>query len=126
MLNKEDARKKNGEDVTMVECERNLNPDSILKSKKGVCEHYAVLTAAMLRSVGIPCKMVKGAMKRSDGKTEGHAWITVNPKTGTLNMKALAAGTDKNDGWIRLDPTNMITAPKTTSNDDCYTMQYYG
>ncbi|MBD5097993.1 MAG: hypothetical protein HDT35_00245 [Clostridiales bacterium] len=113
--------------------ERDLDPDSILASKKGVCEHYAVLMAAMLRSVGVPCKYVDGWMKNTDG-WERHAWVAVNPKTGTLNISGAGkdyAKTDLNDkpidptGWIRLDPTG-ANAPSVTSNDNNYrTSNYY-
>ena len=48
------------------------NPDSTLSSKKGICFDYAALMAAMLRSQGIPCKLVIG---HADG--EYHAWNMV-------------------------------------------------
>lgn len=123
LYNNEKKREANKDDTVMIRCDRDLNPDHILKAKKGVCEHYAVLATAMLRSLGIPCQTVNGWYKNSNGKTERHAWILVKPETGTLNVKALAGGTDpnpENDGWIRLDPTGMLTAPKATANNDRY------
>ncbi|MDE7170271.1 MAG: lasso peptide biosynthesis protein [Oscillospiraceae bacterium] len=112
---------------------RNLNPDNILASKRGVCEHYAVLMTAMLRSVGVPCKFVSG-WAYLNGEWIAHAWVAVNPKTGTLNISGAGkdhAGYDLNDkptdptGWIRLDPTN-AHAPNVTSNDNNYkTNEYY-
>lgn len=48
--------------------------DTILSEGKGICYDYAVLYAAMLRSQGIPAKLVKGY--RSDLKAY-HAWNEV-------------------------------------------------
>ena len=48
------------------------NPDSTLSSRKGICFDYAALMAAMLRSQGIPCKLVIG---NADGAY--HAWNMV-------------------------------------------------
>lgn len=48
------------------------NPDSTLASRKGICFDYAALTAAMLRSQGVPCKLVIG---NADGQY--HAWNMV-------------------------------------------------
>ncbi|MGE5678016.1 MAG: transglutaminase-like domain-containing protein [Pseudomonadota bacterium] len=48
--------------------------DAILSEGKGICYDYAVLYAAMLRSQGIPAKLVKGY--RSDLKAY-HAWNEV-------------------------------------------------
>lgn len=90
-----------------------LEPDNILTSRKGVCQHYAILMAAMLRSLGIPCKVVSGDVytgERIKGYNDdnpgwmGHAWVSVSPDTKGLDMTRLGAGHDE-DGWIRLDPT---------------------
>lgn len=95
-----------------------------MSTKSGVCEHYAILTTAMLRSVGVQCRYV-GGVAYPDGinnEGDGHAWVAVNPKTGELNMAALGAGKDYRPaeigethnmhptGWIRLDPTWNSTA----------------
>lgn len=93
------------------------NPDRILAAKSGVCEHYAALMTAMLRSLGVECKCVGGFadanhdVNQNFSKLDAHAWVAVNPKTGELNKTALGAGnsvdpkTNEPDGWIRLDPT---------------------
>ncbi len=51
------------------------DPDETLQSGKGVCFDYASLGAAMLRSQGIPAKIVTGTVS-----PQGiyHAWIMVN------------------------------------------------
>lgn len=48
--------------------------NSTFKSKNGICYDYSVLFAAMLRSQGIPCKLVKG---NTSYFTEYHAWNEV-------------------------------------------------
>lgn len=109
-----------------------------MATKSGICEQYAVLTTAMLRSVGVQCKYVSG-MSYSVGKGEtyengngeAHAWVAVNPKTGKLDTAALGAGKDYEPikagetanmhptGWIRLDPTNARNT-NWASNDANY------
>ncbi len=50
------------------------DPNSILRAKKGICYDIASLYAAMMRSVGIPTKLVKGNCKPAGGY---HAWNSV-------------------------------------------------
>lgn len=50
------------------------NPDATLASGKGICFDYASLGAAMLRSVGVPTKIVTGYVSPEDLY---HAWILV-------------------------------------------------
>ena len=45
--------------------------DVVLKAKKGICFDYSVLLAAMLRSQGIPTKLIKGESTNTDVY---HAW----------------------------------------------------
>lgn len=57
--------------------------DHIYKVKKGICYDYASTTAAMLRSQGIPTKMVFGYIGETN---EYHAWISVYLKeSGWVN-----------------------------------------
>ncbi|MBD5098511.1 MAG: hypothetical protein HDT35_03000 [Clostridiales bacterium] len=133
LYNSDKALEEAGEYVGINQI-RDLNPDHILTSRKGVCEHYAILMAAMLRSVGIPCKYVSGEAN-FEGTWEGHGWVAVKPKTGTLTISGMGkdyAGYDESSnkptdptGWIRLDPTN-ARIPGKTSNDNNYkTNGYY-
>lgn len=107
-----------------------LSLDTILTRRSGVCEHYAVLMTGMLRSLGVPCKMVSGAIRASDGRWWAHGWVAVKPADGTLDQAALGAGRDytgrlsgrksEPTGWTRLDPTNGLLKPEYTSNDENY------
>ena len=68
------------------------SPEATLKECKGVCFDYASLTAALLRCVGIPCKVVTGWI---DGGYY-HAWVS-----------AFVDGK-----WRRCDPTMMAAGKK--------------
>ena len=71
--------------------------DSVLSAKKGICFDYAAVMTAMLRSQGIPCKLMVGYA----GK-DYHAWISVYTKeTGWIENFIQFDG--KN--WSRMDPT---------------------
>ncbi len=59
--------------------------DAVLAKRKGICFDYAALTAGMLRSQGIPCRLVMGYV----GGVY-HAWISVYTKDA---------------GWSCMDPT---------------------
>ncbi len=50
------------------------NPDETFSTNKGICFDYASLGAAMLRSIGIPTKIVTGYVSPNDLY---HAWIMV-------------------------------------------------
>lgn len=58
--------------------------DEVLEAKKGICFDYAALMAAMLRSQGVPCKLVVGY-----AGTAYHAWVQVW----------------NGEDWVRMDPT---------------------
>ena len=60
------------------------DPDETLSSGKGICFDYATLTASMLRSQGIPTKLIFGYVAPNDVYhawnmvyTEENGWITV-------------------------------------------------
>lgn len=71
--------------------------DKVLKKKKGICFDYAALMAAMLRSQGIPCKLVVGY-----AGTTYHAWIDVWTKERGWVDKVIFFNGKK---WQRMDPT---------------------
>ena len=69
----------------------------MLAQKKGICFDYAALMAGMLRSQGVPCKLVVGYA----GKAY-HAWINVySEETGWVNGAIYFDG----DSWKLMDPT---------------------
>lgn len=71
--------------------------DTVLSNKKGICFDYAALMAGMLRSQGVPCKLVVGY-----AGTAYHAWISVWTKeTGWIDGVIYFDGST----WHRMDPT---------------------
>lgn len=52
-----------------------VNLDAVFNTNTGICYDYATMTAAMLRSVGVPTKLVMGYHK--DDKATYHAWNQV-------------------------------------------------
>lgn len=74
------------------------SPDDTLSSKTGVCFDYASLGAAMLRSQGIPTKIITGYVSPD---SIYHAWICVYID-GT--WKSARFSIDKNT-WSRVDLT---------------------
>lgn len=73
-------------------------PDETLKTGKGICFDYAALAAAMMRSVGIPCKMIFGYV----GDETYHAWNSFYIREQgwvTVEIKAPA------NQWKRVDIT---------------------
>ncbi len=71
--------------------------DEVLAAKKGICFDYAALMAGMLRSQGVPCKLVVGY-----AGTAYHAWISVwTEETGWVDGVIFFDGSQ----WQRMDPT---------------------
>lgn len=71
--------------------------DEVLAEKKGICFDYAALMAGMLRSQGVPCKLVVGY-----AGSAYHAWISVwTEETGWVDGVIFFDGTT----WQRMDPT---------------------
>lgn len=73
--------------------------DKVLSSGKGICFDYAALTAAMLRSQGIPTKMIFGDVSPDNLY---HAWnMFYTKETGWVTVGFEV----KADSWNRLDLT---------------------
>ena len=74
--------------------------DDVLAAKKGICFDYASLAAGMLRSLGVPCRLVVGYAGTS--RPAYHAWISVwTEETGWIDNAIYF----DSSGWHRMDPT---------------------
>jgi len=74
-----------------------LTPVSeVMARRRGVCQDFAHLEIACLRSLGLPARYVSGHIETGPGAGASHAWCAV----------ALPDGT-----WLDLDPTNRLVAP---------------
>ncbi|WP_352399065.1 transglutaminase-like domain-containing protein [Anaerotignum sp.] len=87
--------------------------DEVLKGKKGICFDYAAVMASMLRSQGIPTKLVTGYTG-----SVYHAWIsTYTDETGWVEGIIFFDGTT----WRLMDPTFA-----STGNSSDTIMKYIG
>lgn len=86
------------------------NPSNILSNKKGVCYDFSSLFAAMCRSQGIPCKLVKGYSTKINGY---HAWNSVYDS--------------KTDRWYTIDLTLAVCKGNRTASrfSKCYMSDSY-
>ena len=96
--------------------------DTVLEAKKGICFDYAALMTGMLRSQGIPCKLVVGY-----AGTAYHAWISVwTEATGWIDGVVYFDGAS----WHRMDPTFASSGGQSKSimayigNGSNYTEKY--
>ena len=81
--------------------------DTVLEKKKGICFDYAALMTGMLRSQGIPCKLVVGY-----AGSAYHAWISVwTEETGWLESTIYFDG----QSWQRMDPTFASTGGQSAA-----------
>lgn len=74
------------------------NPDETLASKKGICFDYVSLGAAMLRSQGIPTKIITGYVSPDNIY---HAWNLVYLDGSWTSVEVSVAA----DTWTRIDLT---------------------
>ena len=87
--------------------------DQVLAKKTGICFDYAALMAGMLRSQGVPCKLVVGY-----AGSAYHAWISVwSKQTGWVDGAIYFNGVS----WMRMDPTYA-----STGNNSASIKQYIG
>jgi len=76
-------------------------PEEVLKERKGVCQDFAHLQIACLRSLHLPARYVSGYLRkypppgraRLVGADASHAWVSV-----------YCPGA----GWLDVDPTNNV------------------
>lgn len=86
--------------------------DTVLEQRRGVCQDFAHLATAALRSVGLPASYVSGYIEtepppgetKSIGADASHAWCAV--WTGPSEDTGGGSG-----GWLDLDPTNDQVPP---------------
>lgn len=96
--------------------------DTVLAEKKGICFDYASLMTGMVRSLGIPCKLVVGY-----AGTAYHAWISIwTAESGWVDNVIFFDGTS----WQRMDPTFASSGKQSASimayigNGKNYTTKY--
>ena len=94
------------------------NPDKTMSTGKGVCFDYASLGAAMLRSLGIPTKIITGYVSPGDLY---HAWIMVYVD-GTWQTGEFSVNPET---WSRVDLTFAASGSTEFTGDGAsYTDRY--
>lgn len=78
--------------------------DVFLTTKIGYCEHFASAMALMLRTVGVPARMVVGYLG-GDYNPNGDYYL-VSQRSAHAWVEAYVGG-----GWLRLDPTPVDQGP---------------
>lgn len=82
--------------------------DFLFNSKKGYCEHYATSMVLMLRSLGIPARVVTGFY--GGEKNEYGGYIIVRESNAHSWVEALIDGR-----WKRFDPTPAVSTARPAS-----------
>ena len=88
--------------------------DKVMEEKKGICFDYSALMSSMLRSQGVPVKLVVGYTSTG----EYHAWINVwSEESGWMDGVIYFDG----EGWKLMDPTFASTGSQSK-----FIMEYIG
>ena len=88
--------------------------DKVMAEKKGICFDYSALMATMLRSQGVPVKLVVGYTSTG----EYHAWINVwSEASGWMDAVIYFDG----ESWKLMDPTFASTGKQSK-----FIMDYIG
>ena len=101
--------------------------DLVFERGAGICFDYAVLAAAMLRSQGIPTKLVVGYYDDSALGYVYHAWISVYSEIdGQVNTNISFSGGQ----WNLMDPTltsriGLRKATRTIGDGSIYRAMYH-
>lgn len=95
------------------------DPDTTLATGKGICFDYASLAGAMMRSQGIPCKVMTGYVAPDDIY---HSWnIIYTESAGWISVDIQV----KSGKWARIDTTfASTTGNNTASTKKTYTDRY--
>ena len=90
------------------------NEDFLTEHRVGHCEYYASALALMLRSQGIPARLVAGFMGDEFNSTgqywtvrqeHAHVWVEAYLEPSQIDESELAPSQRARGGWLRLDPT---------------------
>ncbi len=73
-----------------------------LDRRQGFCEHFATATVFILRSLGVPARIVTGYQGADPNPQDG--WLVVRQANAHAWVEAWAPGR----GWFRVDPTAAV------------------
>lgn len=118
-------------DFRDIERDENIDTteDFFANFRSGHCEYFASALALMLRSQGIPARMVIG-FRGGDVNDFGghldvearhkHAWVEAYVRPGDCPQRWFQTGqaSRRRGAWMRLDPTPAVDLDSLTSSDD--------
>ena len=81
----------------------------VFQTKEGVCRDCAVLTAALMRAVGIPTRLATGLVTW-DGTFYYHAWVEVWDGSQWIGMDSAAPSDRISAGHVKLSEGNVDRA----------------
>ena len=81
-----------------------------LDRREGFCEHFATAMVFILRSVGVPARIVTG-YQGADPQTQD-GWLVVRQLHAHAWVEAWAPG----QGWMRVDPTAAVAPERVRSS----------
>lgn len=118
-----------GYSLTQSRDDTTLDPivDFVMNTREGHCEYFASAMALMLRSIGIPARMVIG-YKTSEWNPIGgyyvvrqlhaHAWAEAYLAPGEIPNSLVFRGGPGQAAWLRLDPTPQYSGVEAIAGSD--------
>lgn len=80
----------------------------LFSAKKGYCEHYATAFAFLMRSAGIPARVVGGYQGGEINPVGGHLIVTQDKAHAWVEIF------HEKNGWITVDPTSVVAPERLT------------
>lgn len=106
--------------------ERDPIEDFVVNHRTGHCQYFASALVMMLRSQGLPARMVVGYRGSEYNKLgsyymvrqrNAHAWVEMYLEQDQISEDAVAGGiVGKGGAWLRLDPTPSSDDPNASNN----------
>jgi transglutaminase-like putative cysteine protease len=75
--------------------------EEVIEKRRGVCQDFAHLAIACLRSLGLPARYVSGYLRT-------HPLANTDPLVGADASHAWFSAYCPNTGWVEFDPTNNL------------------
>ena len=86
----------------------------LFQRRSGFCEHYAAAFATLMRIAGIPARVVIGYHGGEFNRLGNYVLVR------QLDAHAWAEVWLKGEGWVRVDPTNVIAPDRISSGSESF------
>lgn len=77
--------------------------DFLFRTRRGFCEHFAAAFVVLMRSAGVPARVVTGYQGGERNPVDGYLVVRQS------NAHAWAEVWLENRGWVRIDPTGAVS-----------------